>query len=235
MTDLALTRALTRLLRARPADEDDLRSAERHLRDWSGSLVAGLATEEGAILRPSDGWKLAETSLKPYPSCWHTHPAVDGALELRAKPGSEELQPDDVEEIRIATYDAALRLTDRSVPTTPHAARFSLQYCVSSALLGRCRVEPSPELEAAYPARWGAELELHLTDGRRLRVRHPSAKGDPEGPLSEGELDSKVRALCAHGGLDPEETERLLERSKGLPGDGPTFPLPLPGVQQVKA
>jgi len=187
----------------------------------------------GRVLAPSNGWKLAETSLKPYPSCRHTHPAIDAALEIRRGLGENELAM--AAEIRIASYPAALRVTDNCTPRTPYAARFSLQFCVATALahgwpgmhafdadrigdgdalvhdlMDRTRVRVDEDLAAAYPARWGAAVEVVWPDGQRLGARREVAKGDPEDALGEAELSAKVLDSMAYGGLGQEDAEALL-------------------------
>jgi len=196
-----------------------------------------------AVLADADAWKLAETSIKPYPCCRHTHPAIDAALEVRSsldgkRPGR----------VRVTSYPAALAVTDRPRPDTPYGARFSLQYCVATALLrgppgleafepgalgdagvhgllSRTSVEASPELEAAYPARWGARVEVETTDGEVLRASRDTARGDPDQPLSDGELDAKVRGLLRHGGMDDEAVGRFLRRCRRMVEDGRPFRL----------
>lgn len=116
--------------------------------------------DPAAVLAADAGWKLPETSMKPYPCCRHVHPAIDAALELREKLGARadsqpragtkgRAAPDgpEIAAIRVETYPAALNVTDRPRPTTPEEARFSLQYAVARTLAcGR------PGLEAFEPS-----------------------------------------------------------------------------------
>lgn len=213
-------------------------------------FFAGLCpdAEPERVLAPAPGWKLRETSFKPYPSCRHTHPAIDAALEVR-----ERLEaiggPEVVERVRISSYPIALRITDNRTPASTYAAKFSIQFCVAAALargkpglasfegerLGDAEVrrlvlasevEVSPGLAAAYPTRWGARVEVGTSDGRSLAAERTTAKGDPEAPLTDSELDDKVRGLCAYGGLDRAATERLLRACRALPRGGPAPELP---------
>jgi 2-methylcitrate dehydratase PrpD len=78
-----------------------------------------------------EGWKLPGSSIKPYPSCRHTHAAVDAALELRGEFG---LSAGDVDRIEIDAYQSTLDLCDNQTPAHPYAAKFSVQYCVARAL-----------------------------------------------------------------------------------------------------
>ena len=206
----------------------------------------------GAITAETPEWKLEETSLKPYPCCRHTHSAIDAALELRSSLGGPVeggFAPDRVASIEIRTYPAALDITDRPRPTTPYAAKFSIQYCVAESLahgppalasfdafepenevsrdwLSRVTVEADARFEKAYPARWGAEVVVTLADGSTLTAIRPDAAGDPEQPLDDDTLDRKALGLLNYGGLDTSEASQLIEACRALPLAGRVFSLP---------
>jgi 2-methylcitrate dehydratase PrpD len=194
-----------------------------------------------AVLAEASDWKFGETSLKPYPSCRHTHPAIDCALRIR-----EVLQQQnglgEIASVHIGSYSAALLLTDSPQPATEYAAKFSMQYCVATALLrgsptlsdfgdaarnndkhlvkvlGQSTVANDPELNAAYPTNWGAEVTVKTATGLVFKRRVTGARGDPENPLSDEEVSSKVAALCAFGGLDGTRTARLLAECHAMAG-----------------
>ena len=200
------------------------------------------------VLATAPGWKLPETSFKPYPSCRHTHPAIDAALELRERLELGDGDAPDVERVRISSYPIALRITDNPAPASTYAAKFSMQFCVATALaegrpgldafetgrlgdpvlgtlLERTTVDISPALAAAYPQRWGARVEVTTSNGHTHAAERNSAKGDPENDLTDAEIDGKVRDLCIYGGMDPAEGEALIRACKALPGGGRTFAL----------
>ena len=197
-----------------------------------------------AVLAAGNGWKLWETSLKPYPCCRHAHPAIDAALEL-----AETLQGDTPRRVRIGSYPAALSVTDRPHPANPYAAKFSLQFCVASALLkgrpslesfepgaiaevtqspffGSTSVEAIPALATAYPARWGAHLEVETRTGAVHRVTRSTAVGDPDAPLPDMELDTKILELLEYGGIESPAREMILSKCRQFPEDGELIDLP---------
>ena len=198
--------------------------------------------DPAAVLRRASGWKLHETSLKPYACCRHTHPAIDAALDLKERlagtafPGADD-------RIAVESYAAAVQLNDDPAAPSPYSAQFSLQYCVASALLNgapglaafapetiddagvralmrRITVTESAALSAAYPARWGAAIAVERGQGRVERASRASALGDPELPLTDEALDAKVRGLMAFGGVGAAESERLLAACRRLVDDG---------------
>lgn len=197
------------------------------------------------VLADAAEWKIGETSLKPYPCCRHTHPAIDAALALRRRldPGVLPAR------IHVLSYPAAVDVTNRPHPRTPHEARFSLQYAVARTLvagrpglaafegaaisdaavrtvLERTTISVDPALSAAYPERWGATLEVQLEDGTTVCEHCTSAAGDPEKPLSEAALDAKLLDLFAWAGLTTRRSRDLLRRCLELPAGGRMFALP---------
>lgn len=196
------------------------------------------------VLEEAPGWALPGTSIKPWPCCRHTHPAIAGALALRER----GVGPGD---LLLSTYATALRVTDDPEPGTPYAARFSLQFCVAAALVrgrvepetfeqglhdpevrqvaGRVRVQESPALEAEYPARWGATLRWTGDGGGGEEVTVQDAPGDPENPLPPERLREKVLALFRHGGMDEGNGRALYEGLAAMAEGGEVPPLPEPG------
>lgn len=213
--------------------------AEEVLEGRAG-FFAGLCPDpilEAVTTGPLEPWELTRTSIKPWPCCRHTHPAIDAALALHADIGGAAIA-----RVRVGAYQAALDVCDRPLPQDPYSARFSLQHCVASALSDgivtpssfeveartrlaavRARVEVglAAAVEAAYPASWGAEIFLETIDGRHFGTARREAKGDPENPLSAAEMAAKARALLAGGGVRKDRAEALIAAVLALPGDAP--------------
>ena len=88
------TGAMSKHLHAGRASESGLLAAELAAHGFTGSpeilegekgLFAGMCADPipDNILKEPDGpWQLPLTSIKPWPSCRHTHPVIDCALEL---------------------------------------------------------------------------------------------------------------------------------------------------------
>lgn len=189
--------------------------------------------DPGAITAASDGWKLTETSIKPYPSCRHTHPAIDAALDIRSQIAADGNSDEEIETVHIETYDTALRVTDNPEPDSTYAAKFSIQYCVhlaltegypglddfegdrlkalcSSSLLSRITVSAGEAFTQAYPQQWGAALSVQVA-GKQYKAVIQSAKGDPENPLSREELIRKFNGLMAYAGAEEQQADDIAE------------------------
>lgn len=197
--------------------------------------------DPGAVTRDPDGpWQLLRTSIKPWPSCRHTHPAIDAAHELRHR-----IVAGTVERIEVETYPAALEVCDRPMPQSDYEAKFSLQHCVAAALARenvdfnaftaparadladlreRTSMRVAEPYASAYPQAWGSAVTVTVRGGERVTVRRTHAKGDPEAPLSPVELIAKARMLMTYGGV--REPDRLIDAMLALTDDSVLPDLP---------
>ena len=240
------TGAMSKHLHAGRAAEAGVVAAELAALGFTGppAILEGAAglfaaacpdADPDAVLRDGDArWQLHETSIKPWPSCRHTHPVIDGALELSGK-----LDGSPIESIRIATYQAALDVCDRPVVGSEYEAKFSLQHCAAIAL-SRGKVDFSAfgpaargevgELaknvtvrcadgfDGAYPEAWGAGVTVAFADGSSIEASREVCRGDPEAPLSADEMTDKARDLMAFGGLN--DSGSVIEQVLGMAEGG---------------
>ncbi len=155
--------------------------------------------------------------MKAHGCCGHIFPSLDGLAFLRER---ERFDLDDIEFIKVRGYAATKSMCDRPEIASAQDARFSLQYCLGAQMLlggvrlsafepgnladprlrgfmTRVEVEEDPEIAAAYPGRRMAKIELGLKDGRRFSHFQTVRRGDPESPLSDGELVEKFDELAA--------------------------------------
>ncbi len=65
------------------------------------------------------------------------------------------------------------------------------------AMLERVQVAVDPQIDRAFPGKRSARVEIATRDGRRHVWFQPDRKGDPELPLSDGELEDKFIELAA--------------------------------------
>ncbi|MEM6440615.1 MAG: MmgE/PrpD family protein, partial [Pseudomonadota bacterium] len=182
-------------------------------------------------------WRIWDVSFKPWPACRHAHPTVDAALALRAR----GVDAAEIAAIRIETYPDAVRFCDRPDPTTEPEAKFSLQHSAATALaegppdletfrsgaLPRAAalralaiVEAAEPFASAFPARYGAAVEVRLRSGEVLLEVAADALGDPDNPVDEGRLVEKARALMLDGGRSEAQADRLIETALALHGGG---------------
>ena len=239
------TGAMSKHLHAGRASEAGVLAAELAQQDFTGApdILEGAqgmfvamcpdARAAKVLQNPEGVWELAETSIKPWPSCRHTHPAIDAALELHQQLGNAI-----VEAVSIGSYQAALDICDRATCDNEYQAKFSLQHCVCTALLnGEVALESfseqarqsvqdkiplstvalNEELNKAYPLYWGAEIGVRLSDGRELSAIRRDCKGDPELPLTESEMVAKATYLLNQSELTATQSDTLVNRVLALP------------------
>ena len=192
------------------------------------------ADPEAVVAGPDDPWVIHDVSFKPHAACRHAHAVIDAVLALRARAGGRAL-----DRLDVASYRDALNFCDRPEPRTPGEAKFSLQHAAAAAwihgdadlerftpaaiaepaiaaLRGQVRVREDAGATTHYPARFGASAIAILNDGTRLEADAPDALGDPERPVTPGDIEAKARKLMAWGGLTPAQTDRLCTACNGL-------------------
>jgi 2-methylcitrate dehydratase PrpD len=180
--------------------------------------------------RVTDGlgtrWKIGENGYKLYSCCAHTHTAVDSALDVRARrrwSRNDVLR--EVTGVTIETYGPGYEIVKEMNPRTPYQAKFSLAYCVATALLegtlgleqfgeerfgpdgvreaatadllGRVQVTVADDLTAKYPSAWPVRLTVSLSDGATERAGGEHPRGSAEDPVSTDELERKFSTLVA--------------------------------------
>ncbi|MFT5657658.1 MAG: 2-methylcitrate dehydratase PrpD [Gammaproteobacteria bacterium] len=190
------------------------------------------AEPENVTANPDAPWQLTQTSIKPWPCCRHTHPAIDAALELH-----HELAGREIASVQVGTYQAAMDVCDRPQPDSEYAAKFSIYHCVAAALdegevvfesfseasrerLGQLREKITSMVidpyASNYPESWGSEVTVLTSDGQYLSAKRTSAKGDPELALSNEEMIVKANMLLAHAGFDKKVAQNVIDGILGL-------------------
>jgi 2-methylcitrate dehydratase PrpD len=172
-------------------------------------------------------------SIKPYPTCRLTHPAISAALELRAQLGADA---DKIERVELVmgpqAYDVVGRdIPERRTPKTWVAAQFSVYWTVAIALLhGEVaprqlseEIPPSADVAAAI-SKISATADEHAT-GRNIggcvvraygpfgmrEVEHTNAKGHPDHPLTDDELLAKFKANLRYANVTDAQATELAE------------------------
>ncbi|MBI2087417.1 MAG: MmgE/PrpD family protein [Deltaproteobacteria bacterium] len=180
--------------------------------------------------------------IKKYPSCYHTHRALDAMFQLMAE---HNLGDKDIAEVNVGTSERALRVLAYSEPGTPYQAKFSMPYCIAAAMVDRKVslatftpeklsderiVEARKKVRLSFPNMpiWpgladvepdtvfvGNPVNVRTVDGRSYNARVDILHGDPEKPLSDSDLLAKYRD-CGQSLLDPADIQRSSELVLGL-------------------
>ena len=180
--------------------------------------------------------------LKKYPSCYHTHRALDGVFQLL---GEHRLSDKDIAEVDVGTSERALRVLAFSEPETPYQAKYSMPHCIAAALVDRqvtldtftarkledrAIIAAKKKVHLSFPdlpiwpglADVGPDTEfvgnpvtIRTTDGRSYNARVDIPRGDPASPLTDDELLTKYRD-CGRSQLRPDDMERSVSLVLGF-------------------
>ena len=164
-------------------------------------------------------YAIMKSYTKPYASCRYTHPAVEAAIHLLPS-----VNPSDVEEIDIKTYDLAVTGHDHTEIPGSYSAKMSIPYATAAgliygkaglqefteeavkgeeivALTKKVKVESDEALSAAFPGIQAAIVTIKTKDSEYTdRVDFP--KGEPENPLTDEEFRSRYDDLMEYAGVD---------------------------------
>jgi 2-methylcitrate dehydratase PrpD len=184
-------------------------------------------------------WEIVDTGItvKLYPSCAGTHPSLDAVLDLRRREGFAAGDVDRIE-IGIDAITPTVLIYDR--PSSALEAKFSMPFCVAAAVVdGRVGIDTFDAARLADPAivrmmprvtmRVDATLDgraqpltqarvaVRLRDGRTLAQAAGGARGYPEQPASDTELDEKFLS-CARRVLPDASARRALTLLRDIEG-----------------
>ena len=146
---------------------------------------------------------------------------------------ANQIKPAEIARIDISTYGPAISITDRENPQTSQECKFSMQYVVAhAALYGSVRVSAfddtrmsdpkiramlkninltiDPEIDEQFPTRRAANVCVTTKSGQIIKHYQHTRKGDPDLPLSDGELNEKFIELTAPV-LGENKTKELLK------------------------
>ncbi|MCW5591513.1 MAG: MmgE/PrpD family protein [Burkholderiales bacterium] len=161
-------------------------------------------------------FNIAAMTFKNHGCCGHTFAAIDGALALKSRAGRPA---SDIARVRVATYRAALDVAGNREASSAAHAKFSLPYVVAHALahgsvrldafsperladpllrslMARVEVAVDPEIDAAFPGKRAARVEIDWKDGTSDSWLQPTRKGDPDAPLTDEDLEGKLQELA---------------------------------------
>ena len=195
----------------------------------SGSAIEGpqgfLAAmdSESSALRPfianlGERWETLDSGItvKLYPSCAATHPALDALLDLKRRDGFDAA---DVDRIDIGVDAITPTVLLHEHPSTGLEGKFSMPFCAAAAVVDahvglatftpdrladpvvagmreRVAMHVDPSLDAGAPPLTQARVQVTLKDGRVLGAVANGARGYPDRPATSDQLAAKFLS-CA--------------------------------------
>lgn len=167
-------------------------------------LVGGLGTR----------WELLKNTYKPYPSGIVMHSIIDAGLQLRTE---HRLDPAAIASVTVSG-DALLMARGDRLVANHRDSRVSIHHSAAIALLwGKAGIPEFSDPKAMLPEivafrakvkatrddslpMGAARMVVCMTDGREFATTVLSARGSFEKPLTDTDIESKVRDLAASAG-----------------------------------
>jgi 2-methylcitrate dehydratase PrpD len=207
-------------------------SSERGIEAPRGfAHVASTKFDPGEILNNLGGtWEISLNTYKPFACGIVIHPSLDACVQFKDKYG---VKPEEVKSLDLKVHPLVLELTGKTSPRTGLEGKFSVYHsCAAAIVHGRCSEhEYSDECVAdpvivalrqkvkavAAPGIHEDQVEATLTtnDGRVLELRIEHAIGSLGRPLTDAELDAKVRSLTVPI-VNEGKTTALIGAARGV-------------------
>jgi 2-methylcitrate dehydratase PrpD len=189
-------------------------------------------------------FEVSQISVKSFPCCLLAHSSIAAMLRLREE---ERVDPQTVAKIQARVNQGAFNvvcqpLEQKRNPSSTREALFSLPYTVASALTrghvsledftdealqekevralaNRVTAMVDKEIEEKYGRIIGpAVVEVILRDGRTLSRRVDFVKGNPQNPMSMGEVEEKFQRCLSFSihRFEKKTIEGLLQQVREL-------------------
>jgi 2-methylcitrate dehydratase PrpD len=183
---------------------DVLESGEGYFRAYTDQCDTGVLLEG-----LGERYRLLESGFKPHAACRYAHAPIDAAVELMGRHGFEA---GDIAAIDVYVSELANRQSNFYDPETVASAQGSTPFVIAASVAARTaslsiadvqRALADPEAYALhrrvdlhvdpgmpYIGR-GARIVVRLRDGRELEHGIALPRGEPENPMSDGEIEQK--------------------------------------------
>lgn len=178
-------------------------------------------------LNASNKLLIHECYFKLYPSCRHTHCGIDAAINL-----SQKVKTEEIEKVDIYIYPNAIKLAGIKNPRNRDETKFSIYYTFACSfvngryglsdmdpfdknkdiydLMEKICLIPDNAMEDRTKGIRGARVEILTKDGRVIEETVPVPKGDPENPITEKEILTKL-SLCSKNFIDDITLSNLID------------------------
>lgn len=172
-------------------------------------------------------WAVNDGYVKFHSTCGHVHPVIEAlidAVKETASPARARwelgacIDPGTVERVIVRVSARASELNALPKELTPLAARFSIPFCVATALVHgsasaaafersalddpgirqlaeRVAVQADQGFDAVFPGIHRARVELHLTNGLVLTGACENPYGNPQNRASDDDIMVKFKSL----------------------------------------
>ena len=192
-----------------------------------------MSGDENTEIKPTmlnGTYAIMKSYTKPYASCRYTHPPVEAAIHLRNQHG---LKPENVEKIKVETYNLAVSGHDHTDVKGAYSAKMSTPYSTAVALIygkaglqefseenlnnptvqsltNKVQVVADDEMSRIFPEKQSAIVTI-ISDKGPFSERVDFPKGEPENPMTEEEFHGRYEDLMAYGHVEKRVFESIYE------------------------
>jgi len=186
--------------------------------------------------RLGTAWEILQNGFKYFPSILASHSPIQATLAIVHK---HAIDPAQIERITNETYNTVKSHFSNKDVSTVMAARVSVPYCIAIAaidgkltqaqfaparindplvrkVLANTEVIADAALNELYPDKFPARVTITLKSGASFQETVLFPKGDPQDPLSKGDIEAKFSGNAA-AMLGPERSGELLRAIYALP------------------
>jgi 2-methylcitrate dehydratase PrpD len=205
--------------------------------DWGGffqTYAKGQAEPAKLTEDLGRNFKIMRSGIKPYASCRDIHSTLDVVLDARRDHG---LRPEDIDHVEVRCIpEMNQMLGEKALPSTRLDAQLSLPYSVAVALAaGHASLaeygEPwlsDPSVRAlaqrvslvvdpGLPFDSEPHVSIVAHDGRVIQGHVDFARGAPQNPLSQIEVEEKFERLASMV-LPPSQVQELKQMVSSMEG-----------------
>ncbi len=198
------------------------------------ALCVTQADEKDYFIR----YEILNQYFKPWPICRWAQPAVEAIVRLQKQ---YSFNVKDIKEINISTFHNAVRLANKA-PTSSDEAQYSIGYPVAAMLVrgkispeemsisslndtkikqlqNKIKLEENQNHTNAFPAKRYASVVITLQNGEKLQLENIEARGDPDNPLSDVEIETKFVQLT-EGVISSSKQNQLIQLIDNLEKEG---------------
>jgi len=216
--------------------DDVLEGRDGFLQTFGGGVESAALTD---VLGNPYEFEHPGIAIKPYPACTRAHPAIDSAIDVSARPGFAAV---DIDAVECEVAPAVLQVVKISEPRNPMEAKFSLPFCIATALLDRDismetfteaklndagvrrlmqRVRPRAAESLARRGSFAARLTVRMKNGATLQAQCDRNLWDQPGVATRAKREQLVRKFrhCAGRVLGEDEIVQVMALAEALEGE----------------
>ena len=182
-------------------------------------------------IKDGDQFCIERVYFKPFASCRHTHPAVEATIKIRFQ---NDISVSEIKTIKVITYKGVLSNHGHTDVRGIASAKMSVPYSVAvSFIKGKAGLDSFTDelvndseiirlmkkiviieddlITSLVPEKRAAIVEIITEKGVVFKERVDLAKGEPETPLSDYEIDEKFIGLAEYGNKTKNEILEIIK------------------------